>query len=135
MADGKVNFELVSPERLLVSTDVDMVVVPGAEGDFGVLPGHAPFISSLRSGVIDVHDGGKVVDRIFVADGFAEVTTERCTVLAGEAVPLDRIDRAALEKRVADAELDVRDAADDQERARAERALEIARAMLAHAKA
>jgi F-type H+-transporting ATPase subunit epsilon len=135
MAEGKVNFELVSPERLLASTAVDMVVVPGAEGDFGVLPGHAPFISALRAGVIDVHDGGKVTDRIFVADGFAEVTTERCTVLAGEAVPLDRIDRAQVEKRVAEAELDVRDAANDQERARAERALDIARALLSHARA
>ncbi|MBM3585484.1 MAG: F0F1 ATP synthase subunit epsilon [Alphaproteobacteria bacterium] len=135
MVDGKVNFELVSPERLLASTAVDMVVVPGAEGDFGVLPGHAPFISALRAGVIDVHDGGKVTDRIFVADGFAEVTTERCTVLAGEAVPLDRIDRAQVEKRIAEAELDLRDAANDQERARAERALDTARALLAHARA
>lgn len=135
MAEGKVNFELVSPERLLASVDADMVVVPGAEGDFGVLPGHAPFISALRSGVIDIHDGGKVTERIFVADGFAEVTTERCTVLAGEAVPVDRIDRAAVEKRIAAAELDLRDASSHQERARAERTLEVARAMLGHARA
>jgi F-type H+-transporting ATPase subunit epsilon len=125
-----VSFELVSPDRLLMSTDVDMVVVPGAEGDFGVLPGHAPFISTLRSGVIDVYEGSKIASRIFVADGFAEVTPERCTVLAGEAVPLDQVDRAAVEKRLAGAELDLRDASDDRERAKAQAAANVARALI-----
>jgi F-type H+-transporting ATPase subunit epsilon len=129
MAEGKVTFELVSPERLLAAGEFDMVVVPGAEGDFGVLPGHAPFISTVRAGVIDVHDGGKVTERIFVADGFAEVTPERLTVLAGEAVPLDTIDRAAVEKRIQEAELDARDASDETERAKAEATLVKLRAM------
>ena len=84
MADT-VEFELVAPERLLMSTPVSMVVVPGAEGDFGVLPGHAPFISPVRTGVIDVYRDGAVERRIFVSGGFAEVTPERCTVLADEA--------------------------------------------------
>ena len=75
-------FELVSPERLLVSKDVEMVVVPGAEGYFGVLPRHAPMISTLMAGVIDIHHGGKVDEQIFIAGGFAEVTESRCTVLA-----------------------------------------------------
>jgi F-type H+-transporting ATPase subunit epsilon len=96
----KVEFELVSPERLLVSKSVDMVVVPGAEGDFGVLRGHAPLISNLRIGVIDVHDAGGVADRIFVAGGFAEVTAERCTVLAEQAVPIGDLDRAAIEGEI-----------------------------------
>jgi len=99
MAD-KVEFELVSPERLLVSKPVDMVVVPGAEGDFGVLRGHAPLISTLRLGVIDVHDGGVVAERIFVAGGFAEVTAERCTVLAEQAVPLGDLTRADIENEI-----------------------------------
>jgi F-type H+-transporting ATPase subunit epsilon len=99
MAD-KVEFELVSPERLLLSRSVDMVVVPGAEGDFGVLRGHAPLISTLRLGVIDVHDAGGVSDRIFVAGGFAEVTAERCTVLAEQAVPVADLDRAGIEGEV-----------------------------------
>jgi F-type H+-transporting ATPase subunit epsilon len=99
MAD-KVEFELVSPERLLVSKAVDMVVVPGAEGDFGVLRGHAPLISTLRLGVIDVHDGGAVADRIFVAGGFAEVTAERCTVLAEQAVPLGDLKRSDIEGEI-----------------------------------
>jgi ATP synthase, F1 epsilon subunit (delta in mitochondria) len=86
----QVQFELVSPERLLVSRPVEMVVVPGVEGDFGVLPGHAPLISEVRPGVIAVFEGGKVEERIFVAGGFAEVTAERCTVLAEQALPSAR---------------------------------------------
>jgi F-type H+-transporting ATPase subunit epsilon len=96
MAD-QVQFELVSPERLLVSRPVEMVVVPGVEGDFGVLPGHAPLISEVRPGVISVFEGGKVEERIFVAGGFAEVTAERCTVLAEQALPIAEIDRGAVE--------------------------------------
>ena len=96
---GKLQFELVSPEKLLLSQEVGMVVVPGSEGNFGVLPGHALFISSVRPGVIDVYEDGMptVSERIFVSGGFAEVTPERCTVLADEAMPLSALDRAALE--------------------------------------
>jgi F-type H+-transporting ATPase subunit epsilon len=93
----KLQFELVSPERLLLNEPVEMVVVPGTEGDFGVLPGHAPMISTVRPGVIDMHDDGQVRQRIFVAGGFAEVTAERCTVLADEAVPLAELDRTGVE--------------------------------------
>ena len=113
MAENAVQFELVSPEKLLLSDDVEMVVVPGAEGDFGVLPGHAPMISTVRPGVIHVFEGGSVKSRIFVAGGFAEVTAERCTVLAEEAVPLDEIDRAGVEKDLQDANEDIRDAGGD----------------------
>jgi len=102
MADT-VEFELVSPERLLVSEPVEMVVVPGAEGDFGVLPGHAPLISTVRPGVIAIYEGGKVKEAIFVAGGFAEVTGERCTVLAEEAVKIAEADRAQVERRVQEA--------------------------------
>jgi ATP synthase F1 epsilon subunit len=87
MAD-KVEFELVSPEKLLVSQPVDMVVVPGSEGNFGVLAGHAPFISTIRPGVIDIFEGDRIIDRIFIAGGFAEVTETRCTVLAEQATNL-----------------------------------------------
>jgi F-type H+-transporting ATPase subunit epsilon len=92
-------FELVSPEKLLLSAQVGMVVVPGTEGNFGVLPGHALFISSVRPGVIDVYAQGmpEITERIFVAGGFAEVTPERCTVLADEAAPLASLDRGAIE--------------------------------------
>ena len=85
----KVTFELASPEALLISTAVDMVVVPGSEGDFGVLPGHAPFISAVRPGVIDIYQGDKIDERVFIAAGFAEVDERRCTVLSSEAYPLE----------------------------------------------
>ena len=96
MAD-KIQFELVSPEKLLLAEQVGMVIVPGSEGNFGVLPGHALFISTVRPGIIDVFEDKTVTERIFVAGGFAEVTPERCTVLADEAVPLASLDRGAIE--------------------------------------
>jgi F-type H+-transporting ATPase subunit epsilon len=96
MAD-RVQFELVTPERLLLSEMVEMVVVPGTEGNFGVLPGHAPLISSIRPGMIDVYEGQTITRRIFVVSGIAEVTPERCTVLADEALPPEELDRVGIE--------------------------------------
>ncbi len=90
---GKVTFELVSPERILLSETVEMVVIPGTEGDFGVLPGHAPLISSIRPGTIRVYAGTTVTESIFVASGFAEVTPERCTVLADSAINVSSLNR------------------------------------------
>lgn len=98
---GKIAFELVSPERLLVSREVDMAVVPGAEGDFGVLPGHAPLLSLVRPGAIEIHDEGAPVERVFVAGGFAEAAPDRCTVLATEAFPLSDVTRADADARLA----------------------------------
>lgn len=130
MAEGKVEFELVSPEKLLLSERVDMVVVPGEEGNFGVLAQHAPLISAVRPGVIDVHNGGKVTEQIFVAGGFAEVTPARCTVLAEQAVPIAEIDRSAAEQQLKDAQEDVADAKDDAERLAAEKRVTVAEAMI-----
>jgi ATP synthase, F1 epsilon subunit (delta in mitochondria) len=127
----KVQFELVSPERLLMSQAVEMVVVPGAEGDFGVLHGHAPLISTVRPGVIDVHDDGTVTDRIFVAGGFAEVTAERCTVLAEEAIRLKDLDRAQLESDLRRMREELAVARDDAERQAITTRIEIAEAKLA----
>jgi len=93
-----VQFELVTPERLLVSTEVEMVVVPGSEGNFGVLAGHSPLISTIRPGTIDLYETRPTVsERILVVGGIAEVTPERCTILAEEAMPPDSLDRAALD--------------------------------------
>ena len=102
MADETTLFELVSPERLLLSRQVGMVVVPGSEGLFGVLPRHAPLISTLSPGVIDVYEEGAVTDRIFIAGGFAEVTEDRCTVLAEAAVPVAELDLEATERHILD---------------------------------
>ena len=113
-------FELVSPERLVISRPVEMVVVPGTEGYFGVLPRHAPLISTLDAGVIDIYEGGSIVERIFVAGGFAEVTEERCTVLAENAVPLADIDPAKVDQEIADTRDILKDASDAGERERLE---------------
>lgn len=129
MADT-VEFELVSPEQLLLSGPVEMVVVPGSEGDFGVLPGHAPIISTVRTGVISTYENGAVDRRIFVAGGFAEVTGLRCTVLAEEAIALDEIDRTVAEARLVEAQAAVNDAIDDQQRTTAQERLSIAEALL-----
>jgi F-type H+-transporting ATPase subunit epsilon len=93
----RVQFELVTPERLIISTEVEMVVVPGTEGNFGVLPGHAPLISTIRPGTVDLYEGRAITERIFVVGGIAEVTPERCTVLADEAMAPDSLDRGALD--------------------------------------
>ncbi len=124
-----VSFELVSPEKLLLSEDVDMVVVPGAEGDFGVLEGHAPLISSLRAGVIAIYRGETISRQIFVAGGFTEVTHERCTVLAEEARAVEDIDRAEAEGRVRAARARLEQSDNDTPAARTE--LAVAEEMLA----
>jgi F-type H+-transporting ATPase subunit epsilon len=93
----RVQFELVSPERLVLSEMVEMVVIPGSEGNFGVLPGHAPFVSTIRPGMIEVYEGRTVTRRLFVIGGIAEVTPERCTVLADAAMPPESLDRGTIE--------------------------------------
>jgi F-type H+-transporting ATPase subunit epsilon len=103
MAD-RVQFELVTPERLLISTEVEMVVVPGSEGNFGVLAGHAPLISTIRPGTVDIYEGRTVTERIFVVGGIAEVTPTRCTVLADEAMAPDSLDRNALDAELTEVE-------------------------------
>ena len=141
MADT-VRFELVSPERLLLSEDVHMVVVPGGEGNFGVLPGHALLISTVRPGIIDVYKANQVSERIFVSGGFAEVTPERCTVLADEAMPLSALDRGEIEESLKQIDAAIASAQDriarlqaaEQEQAQAELRLVEARRILAEAK-
>ena len=133
MADGigdKVAFQLVAPERLLASAEVDMVVAPGSEGDFGVLPQHSLFMSVLRPGVIETYEGGQVSGRIFVGGGFAEVNARGCTVLAEEALPVEEIDLERARARLSAAQDDLRDATDDPARARLEREIRIAEAQI-----
>jgi F-type H+-transporting ATPase subunit epsilon len=129
MADTT-EFELVSPERLLISEPVEMVVVPGTEGDFGVLPGHAPFISTLRPGVITVYENRQPKEAIFVAGGVAEVTPERCTVLAEEAIKIAEADREAAQARVREARARLEALTDAEERRAAQRHVDIAEALM-----
>jgi len=96
--------ELVSPERLLLSRPVEMVVIPAADGEMGILPGHAPAIVTLAGGVIRVTEGGQVTESLFVPGGFAEITPDRLTILADEATPVSSMSRAEAAERVAAAE-------------------------------
>ena len=122
MAD-LVHFELVSPERLLRSDDVYMVVVPGSEGDFGVLPGHAPLMSTIRPGAISVYatSMNDVPERIFVDGGFAEVSPAGLTILAESATPVGEIDVEAAAAGLAEAREMLRTAGGDGDRAIAEK--------------
>ena len=129
MAD-KISFDLVSPERLLLSEQVDMVTVPGREGDFGVLAGHMPLISSLRPGVIDVK--GDRDARYFVLGGFAEVTPEKLTVLAEDVCPMSEVDAAALDQRIHNAEEDILHAKSEADRAKAVESLDYLKILRAH---
>ena len=106
--------ELVSPERLIISKDVSMVVVPGTEGLFGVLPRHTSMLSALAPGVIDIYEEDVITERVFVINGFAEVTGERCTVLAEDVIPVDKLNPEELEETIVKirAEVDNADQAD-----------------------
>lgn len=130
MAEDKVQFELVSPEKLIFSEPVDMVVVPGAEGDFGVLPRHSLLISTVRTGVIRIYQGTEVTEQIFIAGGFCEVTEERCTVLAEEAIRVQDIDKGAIEALLQTLREDAQDAKSDEERVSVEAKIAIQEAML-----
>jgi F-type H+-transporting ATPase subunit epsilon len=115
---AKISFDLVSPERLLLSAEADMVTVPGSEGYMGVMAGHAPLVSTLRAGMIDVSVDG-TDSRYFIRGGFAEVSASKITVLADEAIPMTELDIAVLDQRIADAQDDEIAAKSDTERAKA----------------
>lgn len=107
-------FELVSPERLLISEDAESVLVPGSEGDFQVLPNHAPILSTLRAGLLDVVLPGGKERHIFVRGGFAEAGPDSLTVLAETAIDSADLDRKVLAQEIQNAEEDVADAKDDE---------------------
>ena len=109
---GTFKFELVSPERVLLSIDADQAVVPGSDGEFAVLAGHAPVIATLRPGVLDVTAGGSK-RRLFVKSGFAEVDPSRLTVLAEKAYDVDEMSSSAIAEELKAAEADLAAAKDD----------------------
>lgn len=127
---GTFKFELVSPERILLSEDAEQVIVPGMEGQFTVLPGHAPVISTLRPGVLDAQvAGGR--RRVFVRSGFAEVGPDRLTVLAQHMLDLDNMDADKLASEVSSAEQIFAEAKDDAGRMLAGEAVERLKALRA----
>jgi F-type H+-transporting ATPase subunit epsilon len=99
-----IELEIVSPARLVLSRPVDMVVMPGYEGDLAAMENHAPMITLLRGGVIALYDGTAVTSRFFVGGGFAEITPERCTILADDVVPVEEMSAETARRRLADAE-------------------------------
>ncbi|HEX3674493.1 MAG TPA: F0F1 ATP synthase subunit epsilon [Rhizomicrobium sp.] len=117
MAD-KIAFDLVSPERLLLSESADMVTIPGSDGYMGVIKGHMPLISTLRAGMIDVTGSDKADGKYFIRGGFAEVNADKVTVLAEEAIPMTEMDIAVLDQRIKDVEDDLIAAKSDAERAK-----------------
>jgi F-type H+-transporting ATPase subunit epsilon len=123
------HFELVSPERLLYSGDVAQVDIPGTDGDMGILPGHAPVLSTLRPGVVTVTGDDGKKDRIFVRGGFAEVNPTGLTVLAELALPLADLNPEILAQQIKNAEEDVADAKDDETRRRAQETLDHLKAL------
>jgi F-type H+-transporting ATPase subunit epsilon len=125
------HFDLVSPEKLLFSSDVVQVDIPGIEGDFGVLAGHEPMVTTVRPGVLVIYDGGGEQLRIVVNGGFAEVGPEGLTVLADTAVPIEDFDRAMLADAIKDTEEDVADSKDDWRRDKLARRLEQLRTLQA----
>ena len=123
---AKVTFELVTPTALAVSEDVDMVVVPGVEGDFGVLPGHIPTLTTMRPGVINMYISGKISKSLFVEGGFAEANSEGCTVLAEGATDIVEISPEDAQIRIAAA----KDALANSHDAAAENEVKVAEAMV-----
>ncbi len=123
MADT-LKFELVSPEKLLMSEEVQQVNIPGSEGEMGILANHAPVLSTLRPGVVDVTTADGKHDRIFVRGGFAEVNPQGLTVLAEEAIHMDDLDAAALDQQIQNAQEDVDDAKDDEKKRKAQETLD-----------
>jgi len=131
MQNGTFNFELVSPERKLISGPAKLVVIPGEEGDFGVLPGHSALVATIRAGVVEITMADSdAVQRVFIAGGFADVSPTNCTVLAEEAVNVNDLNQADLEQTIRNLTEDMTMAKDDLERARVTRKLVLAKAKL-----
>jgi F-type H+-transporting ATPase subunit epsilon len=128
------HFEFVSPERVLFSGDVDQVDLPGAEGDMGILAGHAPLVTALRPGIVTIWIGGRG-EPVVVIGGFAEVSPAGLTILADRAVPRADFDTASLATEIKDTEEDLADTSDDAQRDKLNRRLEQLRTLqqaLAH---
>lgn len=123
-------FSLVSPEKVLLDQPVSMVVIPGLEGDIGVLPGHAPLLTLLRPGVVTVYEEEKILVKIFVNGGFSEVTPDKCVALVPEGTPLEALEKGALEIEIKNLLEDMADSKTEKERKGTEQSLNIAQAKM-----
>jgi F-type H+-transporting ATPase subunit epsilon len=116
-------FDLVSPERLLVSQQVESVIIPGAEGEMTVMAHHAPVMTTIQPGVVTVKAAGGAEERYVVFGGFADILPSGCTLLAESAVAVKDIDRDDIARRIQEAREDAADAKDDEARSKAEQFL------------
>ena len=128
----KIHFDLVSPEKKLVSEDVRMAVVPGDEGTFGVMAGHCSLVASLGTGVIKLYkeDEKGTPERIFIMGGFADVTPDKCSVLAEEAIPVSSMDKGRLEQQLRDLNEDLGLAKEKEDKARVKKQIGIVNAKI-----
>lgn len=125
MAADTFQLELVTPTSLYFSGEVSMVVIPGAEGDFGVLPNHAPLISKNRAGLLSISRNGTADEKLFISGGYTDVTPDHCTVLTQEILPLSEITPDLIERRTEEAKKDLRRAETDIVKEKAEAELEV----------
>ena len=132
MKNNTTAFELVSPEARLVSEPVKMAIIPGEEGEFGVMAAHSLLVAALKPGVVEPYVEGQAepTRKIFIAGGFADVTDESCTVLAEEAVNVDDLDQAEIEQQITNLNEDMGRAENETDKTRIEKRLTLAKAKL-----
>lgn len=132
--ENKIRFELVSPEEKLISAPMHMAVIPGDEGEMGVLAGHASLVASLRPGVVELYEqAGGEARKIFIAGGFADIGAENCTVLAEEAMPVADLNQEALAQQISNLTEDLNMAKEALDKVRIEKRLALAKAKLSAA--
>ncbi|MFN7038924.1 MAG: ATP synthase F1 subunit epsilon [Alphaproteobacteria bacterium] len=102
IVENMLHINIITPEKTIFSEEAEMVVIPGIEGEFGVLAGHIPFISIIKPGIINIYKDGIIVKKVFVAGGFAEINSHNCIVLAEQAVDIKNIQKHELEERIAE---------------------------------
>ena len=117
-------FELVSPERLVLAADVRQVQVPGSEGDFGILVGHAPVMTSIRPGILEVTTRSGKLQKFYIRGGFAEADPEKLVVLAQQSINVEELNKSDLQQEIKNLEEDVADASNDDQRTKAQFALD-----------
>lgn len=127
----KINFELVSPESKLISEAIKMAVIPGSEGDFGVLNGHMPLVANIRTGVVEIYRENMkdITDRIFIAGGVVDVTGDQCTLLAEQAINVNDIDKADVARQIENIKTDLEAITDEGDKSRFEKKLAVLNVM------
>jgi F-type H+-transporting ATPase subunit epsilon len=131
-----IKFDLVSPEQKIMSDDVTMAIIPGTEGDFGVLANHMPLVATIGTGVVEIYreNMNDVTDKIFIAGGVADVTGDQCTVLAEQAINVNDIDVTDIDRQITEIESDLSSITDEADQSRFHKKLDILRAMAHSAK-